>query len=84
MDMQSSIQMIKVAQVEVGWSWTLVKADGATVASGMASGQQDAMEKAWGQARALAAGPLKVFPEVVVEPPKRTARRTNWAAGFSS
>jgi microcompartment protein CcmL/EutN len=72
--MQSSIQVIKVTQTEVGWSWTLVKGDGATVASGMACGQQAAMETAWGQARSIAPRSLRAYPEVIVEAPARTAR----------
>jgi hypothetical protein len=62
--MQTSGQIIKVARIADGWTWTLTDAQGAPAAVGTAPEQQSAMETAWRAARSFSWG---AYPEVIVE-----------------
>jgi hypothetical protein len=65
--MQTATQTIKVARTADGWKWTLIDVQGAPAAVGTALEQQAALETAWLAARAFSGGPLKAYPEVIVE-----------------
>ena len=58
--------MVLVERVSTAWCWTLVDAQGASIAAGTAANQEQAMETAWRTARAVGRQADIGFPEIVV------------------